>query len=116
MSEFIRRGECLEAVAKVNSALARFEERIRQIRKDMEKLEAENKKLTNKVQNIVGWIVHTGGVVDKHTDRIQTLEIKNEELKARMLGWQEGFGETVRDRCKRIDEWTRKVTVHEQGD
>lgn len=114
MSEFIRRGECLEAVAKVNSALARFEERISQLRKDVGRLEEENRALTNKVQNIVGWIVHAGGVVDKHTDRIQTLEIKNEELKARMLGWQEGFGETVRDRFKRIDEWTRKVTVHEQ--
>lgn len=116
MSEFIRRGECLEAVAKVNSALVMLQERIRQLRKDIEKLEAENKELTNKVQNIVGWIELVGGVVDKHTDRIQTLEIKSEELKARMLGWQEGFGETVRDRFRRIDEWIRKVTVHEQGD
>ena len=50
MSEYIRRGECLEAVAKVNSVLMMFEERIRQIRRDMEKLEAENRALKDKVQ------------------------------------------------------------------
>ena len=50
MSEYIRRGECLEAVAKVNSVLTMFEERIRQISRDMEKLEAENRALKEKVQ------------------------------------------------------------------
>ena len=50
MSEFIRRGECLEAAAKVNSALTMFEERISQLRKDVEKLGAENKALKEKVQ------------------------------------------------------------------
>ena len=92
MSEYIRRGECLEAVAKVNSVLTMFEERIRQIRRDMEKLEAENRELK---------------------DKVQILEIRYEELKARNLGWQEGFGETVRDRLKGIDEWIRKATAHE---
>ena len=104
MSGYIRRGECFEAVAKVNSVLTRFEERIRQIRRDMEKLEAENKALKDKVQKLASWSELVGGVVDKHTDRIQTLEIKNEGLSARTSGWQEGFGESVREQFRRIDE------------
>lgn len=83
MSEYICRGECLETVAKVNCALVKFQERIRQIRKDMEKLEAENKALREK---------------------IQALEIRYEGLSARTSGWQEGFGESVREQFRRIDE------------
>ena len=83
MSGYIRRGECLEAVAKVNSVLTMFEERIRQIRRDMEKLEAENRALREK---------------------IQALEIRCESLSARTSGWQEGFGKSVREQFKRIDE------------
>ena len=83
MSEYICRGECLETVAKVNCALVKFQERIRQIRKDMEKLEAENKALREK---------------------IQALEIRHEGLLARTSGWQEGFGESVREQFRRIDE------------
>lgn len=83
MSEYIRRGECLEAVAKVNSVLMKFQERIRQIRKDMEKLEAENKALREK---------------------IQALEIRYEGLSARTSGWQEGFGESVREQFRHMDE------------
>lgn len=104
MSEFIRRGECLEAVAKVNSVLTRFEELIKQIRRDVEKLDAENRALKDKVQNLAGWSELVGGVVDKHTDRIQALEIKCEGLSARTVGWQNGFGESVREQFRRIDE------------
>lgn len=50
MSEFIRRGECLEAVAKVNSALVMLQERIRQIRKDVGTLEEENRALKEQIQ------------------------------------------------------------------
>ena len=99
MSEYIRRGECLEAVAKVNSVLTMFEERIRQIRRDMEKLEAENKDLKDKVQ--------------KYTDRVQTLEIKYKSLSARTVGWQNGFGEVLRDRLRRIDEQVAKLLAKE---
>lgn len=104
MSEYIRRGECLEAVAKVNSVLTRFEERIRQIQKDMNKLKAENRALKDKVQILASWRELVGGVVAKHADRIQTLEIKNEGLSARTIGWQDGFGKSVRDQFRRIDE------------
>lgn len=99
MSEYIRRGECLEAVAKVNSVLMMFEERIRQIRRDMEKLEAENKDLKDKVQ--------------KYTDRVQTLEIKYKSLSARTVGWQNGFGEVLRDRLRRIDEQVANLLAKE---
>lgn len=87
MSE-IRRGECLEAVAKVNSVLTRFEERIKHIRKDIEKLEAENKALREK---------------------IQVLEIRHQELKGRTLGWQSGFGEGVRRQLRSMDERIAKL-------
>ena len=50
MSEFIRRGECLEAVAKVNSALVTFQERISQLRKDVGRLEEENRALNEQIQ------------------------------------------------------------------
>ena len=50
MSEFIRRGECLEAVAKVNSALVMLQERIRQLRKDVGRLEEENRALKEQIQ------------------------------------------------------------------
>lgn len=50
MSEYIRRGECLEAVAKVNSNLCWLQERVKELRKDMGRLEAENKALKDKVQ------------------------------------------------------------------
>ena len=90
MSEYIRRGECLEAVAKVNSVLTRFEERIRQIRRNMEKLEAENKALK---------------------DKVQVLEIRHEELRGRTFGWQEGFGEGVRKQLKRMDERIMNLEV-----
>ncbi len=36
-------------------------------------------------------------------DRVLALEIKHEELKGRTLGWQEGFGTTVRKQLRRID-------------
>ena len=49
MSEYIRRGECLEAVAKINSVLTRFEELIRQIRKDVGRLEEENRALKEQI-------------------------------------------------------------------
>jgi len=88
MSEYIRRGECLEAVAKVNSVLTRFEERIRQIRRNMEKLEAENKALK---------------------DKVQVLEIRHEELRGRTFGWQEGFGEGVRKQLRHMDERIAKL-------
>ena len=115
MSEYIRRGECLEAVAKVNSVLTMFEERIRQIRRDMEKLEAENKELKDKVQKLASWSELVGGVVDKHTDRIQTLEIKYEGLSARTVGWQNGFGESVRDQLRRIDERFEKLLASDDS-
>lgn len=50
MSEFIRRGECLEAVAKINSALVTFQERISQLRKDVGRLEEENRALKEQIQ------------------------------------------------------------------
>ena len=43
-------------------------------------LEERVKSLEEKMQNIVGWIESTGGVVDNHTDRIQALEIKRENF------------------------------------
>ena len=95
MSEYIRRGECLEAVAKVNSVLTRFEERIRQIRRDMENLEAENKELK---------------------DKVLLLEIRHEELRGRTFGWQKGFGEGVRKQLRHIDERLWKVIVHEHAE
>lgn len=94
MSGYIYRGECLEAMAKVNSGLTRFDERIRQIRRDMEKLETENKELK---------------------DKVQTLEIKYEELRGRTLGWQEGFGSTVREQLKRIDERILNLIVSDDS-
>ena len=115
MSEYIRRGECLEAVAKVNSVLARFEERIRQIQKDMNKLKAENKALKDKVQILASWREFVGGVVAKHADRIQTLEIKNEGLSARTIGWQDGFGKSVRDQFRRIDERFEKLLASDDS-
>ena len=83
MSEYIRRGECLEAVAKVNSVLTMFDERIKQLRKDVCRLEAENRALK---------------------DKVQALEIRHEGLSARTSGWQNGFGESVREQFRRIDE------------
>ena len=50
MSDYIRRGECLEAVAKVNSALVMLQERIRQLRKDVGRLEEENRALKEQIQ------------------------------------------------------------------
>lgn len=46
--------------------------------------------------------------------KVQTLEIKHEELKARTLGWQEGFGRTVRKSLQRMDE--RIVKLLESDD
>ena len=83
MSGYIRRGECLEAMSAANGIMLTFKERIRQIRKDMEKLEAENKALK---------------------DKVQLLEIRHEELRGRTFGWQEGFGEGVRKQLGYMDE------------
>ena len=49
MSDYIRRGECLEAVAKVNSALVTFQERISQLWKDVGRLEEENRALKEQI-------------------------------------------------------------------
>ena len=73
MSDYIRRGECLEAVAKVNSVLVMLQERISQIRKDVEKLEAENKELREKVQ---------------------LLEISHATLKGHIFGCQQAVKES----------------------
>ena len=83
MSEYTRRGECLEAVAKVNSNLCWLQESVKKLRKDMGRLEAENKALK---------------------DKVQLLEIRHEELRGRTLGWQEGFGEGVRKQLRYMDE------------
>lgn len=115
MSEYIRRGECLEAVAKVNSVLTRFEERIRQIQKDMNKLKAENRALKDKVQILASWREIVGGVVAKHTDRIQTLENKNEAFEARTRGWEEGFGASVRESLKRMEARIDRLLVSDDS-
>ncbi len=83
MSGYIRRGECLEAVAKVNFNLCWLQERVKELRKDMGRLEAENKALK---------------------DKVQLLEIRHEELRGRTFGWQEGFGEGVRKQLRYMDE------------
>lgn len=77
-------------------------------------LEERVKALEEKMQILVGWIESTGGIVDKHTDRIQALEIKHEALEGRTLGWQEGFGGEVRRQLKRIDE--RITNLEVQGE
>lgn len=66
-------------------------------------LEERVKALEEKMQNLVGWIESTGGIVDKHTDRIQALEIKRESFEARTRGWEEGFGSSVRESLKRME-------------
>ena len=92
MSEYIRRGECLEAVAKVNSNLCWLREHFKVLRKDMDRLEAENKALK---------------------DKIQLLEIRHEELRGRTFGWQEGFGEGVRKQLRHMDERIAKLLANE---
>ena len=95
MSDYIRRGECLEAVARVNSNLSWLREHFKVLRKDMDRLEEENKALK---------------------DKVQLLEIRHEELMGRTFGWQKGFGEGVRKQLKRIDERLWKVIVHEHAE
>ena len=41
--------------------------------------------------------------------RVEALETKQEELKGRTLGWQEGFGATVREHLQRIEERIGKL-------
>ena len=72
MSEFIRRGECLEAVARLNSVLGRFEERFRHLRKDVGRLEEENRALR---------------------EQIQLLEVGVAVLKSQMVGCQQDIKE-----------------------
>ena len=88
MSEYIRRGECLEAVSAINGILVKFQERIKELRKDMGRLEAENKALK---------------------DKVQLLEIRHEELRGRTFGWQDRFGEGVRKQLRHIDERIAKL-------
>ena len=90
MNDYIRRGECLEAVAKVNSNLCWLQERVKELRKDVGRLEAENKELK---------------------DKVQRLEIRHEALEGRTLGWQEGFGGEVREQLKRMDERIANLEV-----
>lgn len=78
-------------------------------------LEVRVKALEEKMQNIVGWIESTGGVVDKHTDRIQALEIKRETFEARTRGWEEGFGSTVRESLKRMEARIDRLLVSDDS-
>ena len=50
MSDYIRRPECFECVSAINGALVTIKERIKRLRKDVDRLEAENKELREKVQ------------------------------------------------------------------
>lgn len=88
MSDYIRRPECFAACAKINQGLCWLEERVKEIRKDMGRLEAENKALK---------------------DKVQLLEIRHEELRGRTFGWQEGFGEGVRKQLRHMDERIAKL-------
>ena len=83
MSEYIRRTECLECVSGLNGILHDFKGAIKRLRKDVDRLEEENRALK---------------------DKIQALGIRHEGILARTSGWQEGFGESVREQFRRIDE------------
>ena len=52
MSDYIRRPECFAACAKINQGLCWLEERVKELRRDMKRLEAENKELRGKVQSL----------------------------------------------------------------
>ena len=73
MSEYIRRAECYECVSAINGALVSIKERIKQLRKDVCRLEEENKELK---------------------EQVQFLEISQAELKGRMVGCLQGVKET----------------------
>lgn len=47
--------------------------------------------------------------LEKLENKVQALEIKHEEIKGRTLGWQNGFGQTVRDSLQRMDERIAKL-------
>ena len=72
MSDYIRRGECLEACAKINTGLCWLEERVKELRRDMESLESENRELREKVRH---------------------LELSHAVLKGRIAGYQQGIKE-----------------------
>lgn len=78
-------------------------------------LEERVKSLEEKMQNIVGWIESTGGVVDNHTDRIQALEIKRKSFEARTRGWEEGFGSVVRESLKRMETRIDRLLVSDDS-
>lgn len=78
-------------------------------------LEERIKALEEKMQKIAGWIESTGGIVDKHTDRIQALEIKREAFEARTRGWEEGFGSTVRESLKRMEARIDRLLVSDDS-
>ena len=94
MSGYIRRQECFSCVSKISQNLCWLEERCKELRKDMNRLESENRALK---------------------DNVQTLEIKHEELRGRALGWQEGFGSTVREQFKSIDERILNLIVSDDS-
>ena len=72
MSDYIRRTECLAACAKINTAFCWLEERVKELRRNVERLEAENKDMREKVQ---------------------ALEISQATLKGRLIGCQQGIKE-----------------------
>lgn len=78
-------------------------------------LEERIKTLEEKMQNLVGWIESTGGIVDEHTDRIQALEIKRKSFEARTRGWEKGFGSTVRESLKLMEARIDRLLVSDDS-
>ena len=74
MSDYIRRPECLAACAKINTGLCWLEERVKEFRRDMERLESENRELREKVRH---------------------LELSHAVLKGQLIGYQQGIKESL---------------------
>ena len=73
MSDYIRRTECLAACAKINTGLCWLEERVKELRRDMKRLESENRDLREKVR---------------------LLELSHAMLKGQLIGCQQGIKES----------------------